>query len=218
MNIYRGVESTEIEVRLKMGERSKEEVLADVRDRASLIPGTNVNVGQPISHRVDHMLSGTRSNVAIKIFGDELRTLRSLAEEIRTAIEHIPGIVDLSVEQQAEIPTVSVRFDREALARYGLPAGSAARALKTAFLGQEVGSIVEGQLAFPLVIRYEGGPPERMETIRQTMIDTPSGARVPLSAVARIHEDRGPNFVTRENVQRKIVVSCNVAGRDLRGV
>ena len=213
-----GVESTEIEVRLKMGERSKEEVLADVRDRASLIPGTNVNVGQPISHRVDHMLSGTRSNVAIKIFGDELRTLRSLAEEIRIAIEHIPGIVDLSVEQQAEIPTVSVRFDREALARYGLPAGSAARALKTAFLGQEVGSIVEGQLAFPLVIRYEGGPPERMETIRQTMIDTPSGARVPLSAVARIHEDRGPNFVTRENVQRKIVVSCNVAGRDLRGV
>ena len=213
-----GVEAAEIDLRLEMGDRSKEEVLADIRDRATLIPGTAVNVGQPISHRIDHMLSGTRSNIAVKIFGDDLRTLRVLAEQVRAAISDIPGVVDLSVEQQTDIPTVSVRFNREALARYGMPAGAAAQALKTAFMGQEVGSILEGQVAFPLVVRYQGEPPERMETIRQTMIDTPSGARVPLSAVAQIREDRSPNFVTRENVQRKIVVSANVAGRDLRSV
>ncbi len=213
-----GVEAAEIDVRLEMGDRPKEEVLADIRDRASLIPGTNVNVGQPISHRIDHMLSGTRSNIAVKIFGDDLRTLRALAEQVRAAITDVPGVVDLSVEQQTDIPTVSVRFNREALARYGLPAGTAAQALKTAFLGQEVGSILEGQVAFPMVVRYEGDQPEQMETIRQTVIDTPSGARVPLSAVADIREDRSPNFVTRENVQRKIVVSCNVADRDLRSV
>ena len=192
--------------------------MADIRDRATLIPGTAVNVGQLISHRIDHMLSGTRSNIAVKIFGDDLRTLRALAEQVRAAISDIPGVVDLSVEQQTDIPTVSVRFNREALARYGMPAGAAAQALKTAFMGQEVGSILEGQVAVPLVVRYQGEPPERMETIRQTMIDTPSGARVPLSAVAQIREDRSPNFVTRENVQRKIVVSANVAGRDLRSV
>jgi len=213
-----GVEGAEIDVRLEMGDRPKEEVLADIRNRATLIPGTTVNVGQPISHRIDHMLSGTRSNIAVKIFGDDLRTLRALAEQVRAAISDVSGVVDLSVEQQTDIPTVSVRFNREALARYGLPAGAAAEALKTAFLGQEVGSILEGQVAFPLVVRYEGEQPEQMETIRQTMIDTPSGARVPLSAVAEIREDRSPNFITRENVQRKIVVSANVAGRDLRSV
>ena len=151
-----GVEAAEIDLRLEMGDRSKEEVLADIRDRATLIPGTAVNVGQPISHRIDHMLSGTRSNIAVKIFGDDLRTLRVLAEQVRAAISDIPGVVDLSVEQQTDIPTVSVRFNREALARYGMPAGAAAQALKTAFMGQEVGSILEGQVAFPLVVRYQG--------------------------------------------------------------
>jgi Cu/Ag efflux pump CusA len=164
------------------------------------------------------MLSGTRSNIAVKIFGDDLRALRAIARQVEAAMRDISGVVDLATEQQTDIPTVSVRFKREALARYGLPAGAAAEALRTVFLGQEVGSILEGQVAFPLVVRYEGGRPEQMETIRQVMIDTPSGARVPLSAIAEIREDRSPNFVTRENVQRKIVVSCNVAGRDLRSV
>ncbi len=213
-----GVEAAEIDVRLEMGDRPKEEVLADIRARATLIPGTTVNVGQPISHRIDHMLSGTRSNIAVKIFGDDLRTLRSLGEQVRTAMSDVAGVVDLSVEQQTDIPTVSVRFNRDALARYGLPSGTAAEVLQTAFLGKEVGSILEGQVAFPLVMRYQGGQPEQIEMIRKTMIDTPSGARVPLGAIAAIHEDRGPNFVTRENVQRKIVVSANVAGRDLRSV
>jgi CzcA family heavy metal efflux pump len=213
-----GVESAEIDVRLVMKDRPKEEVLEEIRQKATLIPGTNVNIGQPISHRIDHMLSGTRSNIAVKIFGDDLRMLRAVAQQVEAALRDIAGVVDLATEQQTDIPTVSVRFKREALARYGLPAGAAAEALRTVFLGQEVGSILEGQVAFPLVVRYEGGRPEQMETIRQAMIDTPSGARVPLAAIAEIREDRSPNFVTRENVQRKIVVSCNVAGRDLRSV
>ena len=213
-----GVESAEIDVRLEMNGRPKQDVLEEIRERATLIPGTNINIGQPISHRIDHMLSGTRSNVAVKIFGDDLNTLRALAKQVEQAMSGIPGLVDLASEQQTDIPTVSVRFRRDALARYGMPAGTAAEALKTVFLGLEVGSILEGQVAFPLVVRYESGRPEDMETIRQAMIDTPSGARVPLSAIAEIREDRSPNFVTRENVQRKIVVSCNVPGGDLRGV
>jgi len=213
-----GVESSEIDVRLNLNGRPKEDVLAEIRERATLIPGTQINIGQPISHRIDHMLSGTRSNIAVKIFGDDLNTLRALAKQVEQAMSDVPGLVDLAAEQQTDIPTVSVRFRRDALARYGMPAGTAAEALKTVFLGLEVGSILEGQVAFPLVVRYENGRPEDMETIRQAMIGTPSGARVPLSAIADIREDRSPNFVTRENVQRKIVVACNVAGGDLRGV
>ncbi len=213
-----GVESSEIDVRLDLNGRPKEDVLEEIRERATLIPGTKINIGQPISHRIDHMLSGTRSNIAVKIFGDDLNTLRALAKQVERAMSDVPGVVDLASEQQTDIPTVSVRFRRDALARYGMPAGTAAEALKTVFLGLEVGSILEGQVAFPLVIRYENGRPEDMETIRQAMIGTPSGARVPLSAIADIREDRSPNFVTRENVQRKIVVACNVAGGDLRGV
>ena len=213
-----GVESAEIDVRLESKGRSKEEVLAEIRERTTLIPGTNINIGQPISHRIDHMLSGTRSNVAVKIFGDDLRTLRALAAQVEQAMRNIPGVVDLASERQTDIPTVTVRFRRNALARYGMQAGTAAEALRTVFLGLEVGAVLEGPVAFPLVVRYEIGRREELETIRQTMIDTPSGARVPLSAVADIREDRSPNVVTRENVQRKIVVSCNVVGGDLGGV
>ena len=213
-----GVESAEIDVRLSDVGRPKEEILADIRRYAGLIPGTNVNVGQPISHRIDHMLSGTRSMIAVKIFGDDLRTLRALAAQVEAAMQSVEGVVDLAPERQVDIPTVSVRFRREALARYAMPAGTAAEVLRTVFLGLEVGTVLEGQRPFPLVMRYEGGRPEELETIRNTVIDTPSGARVPLLAIAEIREDRGPNIVTRESVQRKIVVSCNVAGRDLRSV
>jgi len=213
-----GVESAEIDVGLKMGARSKAEMLAEMRERLTLAPGTNVTIGQPISHRIDHMLSGTRANIAVKIFGDDLTVLRGLARQVQAAMIGVPGVVDLSVEQQTDIPTVMVRLDRAALARYGMPAGEAAGALQTAFVGTEVGRMLEGQNAFPVVVRYEGRAPAHLETIRQTLIDTPSGARVPLSGVAEIREDRSPNFITRENVQRKIVVMCNVAGRDLRSV
>ena len=213
-----GVESAEIDVKLKMDGRRKEDVLAEIRERATLIPGMNINIGQPISHRIDHMLSGTRSNIAVKIFGDDLRTLRTVARDVEAAMRDVDGVVDLAAEQQADIPTVRVEFDRAALSRYGLQAGTASEALQTAFFGNQVGEILEGQIAFPLVVRLHANSPTELETIRATFIDTPSGARVPFSAVADIREDRGPNFVTRENVQRKIVVACNVAGRDLRGV
>lgn len=213
-----GVESAEIDVLLEMKDRPKEEVLADIRRRATLIPGTNVNVGQPISHRIDHLLSGTRSSVAVKIFGDDLRTLRSLAADVEGAMREVEGVVDLASEQQADIPTVTARFSRDALSHYAMPAGAAAEALETVFLGTRVGTVPEGQVPVPLVLRYDGGMPTDLETVRRTMIDTPSGARVPLSAIAEIREERSPNVVTREGVRRKIVVSCNVAGGDLRGV
>lgn len=213
-----GVESAEIDVGLKMLDRPKAELLAEMRERLSLVPGMNFTIGQPISHRIDHMLSGTRANIAVKIFGDDLQTLRGLARQVEAAMRGVPGVVDLSTEQQSDIPTLRVRFDRTALARYGMPVGDAAEALQAAFVGRQVGQIFEGQVAFPLVVRYPFENHADLEAVRQTLMDTPSGARVPLGAVADIRVDRGPNFISRENVQRKIVVQCNVAGRDLRSV
>lgn len=213
-----GVESAELDVSLRMRQRSKEEVLTEMRERLSLAQGMNFTIGQPISHRIDHMLSGTRANIAVKIFGDDLQTLRDLAKSVETTMRGVPGVVDLSTEQQTDIPTVRVQFDRAALARYGMPVGVAAENLQTAFVGREVGQIFEGQVAFPLVVRYPFENRADLEAVRQTLMDTPSGAQVPVGAVAEIREDRGPNFITRENVQRKIVVMSNVAGRDLRSV
>lgn len=213
-----GVESAELDVNLTMHDRPKEEVLEEIRQRLSLVPGMNVTIGQPISHRIDHMLSGTKANIAVKIFGPDLAVLRDLASAVESVARDVPGAVDVNVEAQANIPTVRVHFDRAELARYGLPAGAAAEAMRTAFVGREVGQIFEDQVAFPLVVRYPAEVQRDLEAIRRTRIDTPTGARVPLGAVAEIRDDRGPNFISRENGQRKIVVAANVAGRDLRSV
>ncbi|MCP3978494.1 MAG: efflux RND transporter permease subunit [bacterium] len=213
-----GVEAGEIEVNLDLNGRGKDEVLEQIRERLSLVPGTNITIGQPISHRIDHMLSGTRAAIAVKIFGPDLDVLRGLAREVESAAHTVPGAVDVAVEAQADIPTVRVQFDHLALARHGQPAGAAAQAMRTAFVGREVGRIFEGQVSVPLVVRYPEEVQSDLDTIGRTRIDTPSGARVPLESVARIREDRGPNFISRENGQRKIVVSANVAGRDLRSV
>ncbi|MEK7409148.1 MAG: efflux RND transporter permease subunit [Acidobacteriota bacterium] len=213
-----GVESAEIDVNLKMGERTKEQVLAEIRRKVTLLPGMNVTLGQPISHRIDHMLSGTRANIAVKIFGDDLATLRSLARKVRDAMDGTPGVVDLAIEPQTQIPTLRVKADAAAAARYGLRTGEVSEAVQTAFLGKEVTRIIEGQLSFPLVVRYAEQDFADLDAVRRTLIDTPGGARVPLGALAEIREDRGPNYISRESVQRKIVVQCNVAGRDLRGV
>jgi Cu/Ag efflux pump CusA len=164
------------------------------------------------------MLSGTRANIAMKVFGDDLQVLRSLAKQVEAAARDVPGVVDLSVEQQTDIPTVTVKFDRAALASFGLPAGDAAAALEAAMVGREVSQIIEAGVAVPIVVRYPPADLTDLQTIGRTTVDTPAGARAPLAAVARVAEDRSPNFVSRENVQRKIVVQCNVAGRDLRGV
>jgi CzcA family heavy metal efflux pump len=214
-----GVESAEIDVRLQMKDRPKEAVLAEIRDRASLLPGTNVTVGQPISHRIDHMLSGTRANVAVKIFGDDLQMLRGLASQVHAEMGQVQGVVDLSTEAQTEIPTLRVKVEPDAAARYGIPSGVAAEALQTARAGRVVGQVLEGQVAVPLVIRYARD--ERasdLDAVGSTMIEAADRSQVPLSAVATIERDRGPNFIMRENVQRRIVVQCNVSGRDLRSV
>jgi CzcA family heavy metal efflux pump len=213
-----GVESAEIDVKLRESERSRDEVLDDIRARLSLLPGVNVTIGQPISHRIDHMLSGTRANLAIKIFGEDLQQLRDLGAQVQAAAQGIEGLVDLSVEQQTDIPTVRVNFDRTALGRHGLQAGTAAEALETALVGREVGQILEGQIAVPLVIRYPQADKPDLQAIRDTPLRTSTGGRVPVSAVADVREDRSPNFISRENVQRKITVTANVAGRDLGSV
>ena len=210
-----GVESAEIDVRLEETGRPREAVLEEIRERLALAPGTNVTIGQPISHRIDHMLSGSRANVAVKIFGDDLAVLRRLGEQAAAAMRGVPGVVDLALEPQADIPTVRVRFDRAALARHGLPAGEAALALETALHGREVGQVLDGQVAVPLVVRYRRADTADLDALWDTRIDTPAGARVPLGSLAAIVEDRGPNFIGRENVQRRLVVTCNVAGRDL---
>ena len=213
-----GVESTEVDVMLRMRERPREDVLAEIRERVTLLPGMNVTVGQPISHRIDHMLSGTRANIAVKVFGDDLTMLRSLARQVEAAMRGIDGVVDLSMEQQTDIPTVRVRVRPEDAARFALQPGEVTTMIQTAFVGIEVNRVLEGQISFPMVVRYSEIRFEDLEVIGSTLIDTPSGAKVPLNAVADIYEDRGPNFISREGVQRKIVVQCNVAGRDLLGV
>jgi len=209
------VESAEIDVDLQMANRPKDEVLQDIRDKVSILPGTNVSVGQPISHRIDHMLSGTLANIAVKIFGDDLRELRLLAKQVQTAMAGVPGIVDLSLEQQTDIPTLRIRADPALAARYGLPAGEVSERIETVLVGREVGRILDGQVSFPLVAKYDGQ--DTLAGIRGMLLDTPAGPRVPLSSVATIQEDRSPNFIMREGVQRRIVVQANVAGRDLRG-
>jgi CzcA family heavy metal efflux pump len=213
-----GVESAEIDVRLRASDRPRDEVLEEIRERVSLLPGTNVTVGQPISHRIDHMLSGTRASIAVKIFGDDLQTLRALGQQVQAAMAGVEGVVDLSTEAQADIPTLKVSVDAAAASRYGLGAGEVTSHLQTARVGTTVGQVLEGQIAFPLVVRYAAQEGAGLDGVAATRIQTPGGAQVPLSAVAAVAPDRGPNFVMRENAQRRLVVQSNVAGRDVRGV
>jgi CzcA family heavy metal efflux pump len=213
-----GVESAEIDVRLRMSDRPREAILEELRQKASLLPGTNVTIGQPISHRIDHMLSGTRANIAVKIFGEDLLTLRQLANQVQGQMSQVEGVVDLAIEPQTDIPTLTVRVDPAAAARQGLESGTVTEALQTARVGQTVGQILEGQVAFPLVVRYAPDESTDIEALGTTLIQTPDRRQVLVSTVATIREDRGPNFVMRENVQRRIVVQSNVSGRDLRSV
>ncbi|KAA3611848.1 MAG: AcrB/AcrD/AcrF family protein [Planctomycetota bacterium] len=221
-----GVEASEIDLtldmeapeRLGLPRRSKEELLAALRKDLAAIPGIQATIGQPIGHRIDHMLSGTRANVAVKIFGEELSELRELAHQIEELMREIPGVVDLSAEQQVEVPQVRVDFQRGALARYGLGVAEVAGALKAAFQGQVVGQVLEGRIAYDLAVRLEKERNDSLASVGEVLVDTPAGFKVPLKTLARIYRDRGPNFIMRENVQRKIVVMCNVAGRDMQGV
>jgi len=212
------VHSSEIEARLEMGERDKAELLAALRADLAAVPGTNIVIGQPISHRIDHMLSGTRANIAIKIFGPDLYALRRLAGQIEALVQTLPGAVDVAAEQQADIPFLTVDLKRAAIARHGLSVRDLGEAIETAFLGLEVSRVLEGEASFGLVVRYDPDATADLDAIRSTLVTTATGARLPLHALADIRKDRGPNTIGREDVQRKIVVMANVAGRDLRGV
>jgi CzcA family heavy metal efflux pump len=213
-----GVEAAEIDVGLEMQKRSKEEFLQELRRALTAVPGMSITIGQPISHRIDHMLSGTRANIAVKIFGQDLRQLRTLAQQVRDTMAKVPGVADLSIEQQTDIPVLRVQIDRERIARAGLKVEEVSEAIETAFLGKAVSRVLEGQRSFDLVVRAEDASRQNLETIRSSLIDTPLGGKIPLTLLADVKKDLGPNTISREDVQRKIVVSSNVAGRDLQGV
>ncbi|MCA9421170.1 MAG: efflux RND transporter permease subunit, partial [Nitrospira sp.] len=213
-----GVNSSELDVMLRMRERSKEAFLVAVRESFRMIPGITVNIGQPISHRIDHMLSGTRSAIAVKLFGPDLYTLRQLAKKVEQVMKPIPGVVDLAVDQQTDIPLLTVAFNRRALASHGLSVGEVNETLQTALKGRTVTQVLEGQRAVDLIVRYDDEYRKNPSVLDSTLIDTPGGNRVPLSMLATIYDDYGPNKINRENVQRKMVVACNVAERDLGSV
>jgi Cu/Ag efflux pump CusA len=184
----------------------------------STLPGTNVTIGQPISHRIDHMLSGTRANIAVKVFGDDLGTLRRLGERVREAMSGVRGVVDLSLEQQMDVPFVRFVLNRTAIARYGLRADDVAEAVETSFAGAIVGRIFDRATAFDLVVKFDPASQADFERLADLPIDTPNGGPVPVRLLADVRREEGPNMVLRENVQRRIVISCNVSGRDLGGV
>ncbi len=213
-----GVNASEIDVALDLAGRSKAAFVRDLREALSAVPGMNIIIGQPISHRIDHMLSGTRANIAVKLFGDDLQELRRLAEAVRAQMAGVPGVVDLSVEQQADVPMLSIALRRDVIARHGLTPGTVAEAIEAAFVGAEVSRVHEGSAAFDLVVRYPTRFVDSLANVGSARIMTPVGAEIPLAALADIRRDRGPNTISRENVRRKLVVMANVAGRDLLSV
>lgn len=213
-----GIHATEIDVPFVLVERSKEAFLEEVRAKLGLIGGVNTTIGQPIEHRIDHMLSGTRANIALKIFGDDLGEMFRIGGAVERAIGGTPGLVDVAVEQQIEVPQIRVSPRRQMLARHGLTAADLTRFVDVAFAGETVSQVYEGQRQFDMVVRLETGSRGTLERMRSALIDTPGGTPVPLEQVADIRSVSTPSMISRENVQRKVVVSANVAGRDLRGV
>jgi len=212
------VNAAEIDVRLQATDRPKQEFLDELRQKLTQVPGVVCTIGGPIAHRIDHMLSGTRASIAIKVFGDDLTQLRATATQIEKAMKPIEGIVDLSVEQQVDVPQLTIKIDREAIARYGLRSGELAESIETAFAGTKVTQVLEDQRTYDVIVRYGDDARANLDAIRNTVVDTPSGAKIPLRMLATIRDDVGPNTISRENVQRKIVVSANTSGRDLGSV
>ncbi len=212
------VNSAEIDVNFNLGKRSRETFLSEVRETLAAIPGIAFTVGQPLGHRIDHMLSGTRANIAIKIFGTDLSTLFLMGNQVQQAISDVEGLVDLSVEQQTETPQLQIRANRAMLARYGITIEAFNHFVELAFAGEKLGDIYEGERSFDLVLRLNQHYTEHIEEIRSALIDTGTGGKVPLGMVADVVSVGGPSNISRENVQRKIVVSANTAGRDLKSI
>lgn len=211
------VNATEIEARLRPTERSREAFLAELRAALARIPGTSITIGQPISHRIDHMLSGTRAGIAVKLFGDDLFTLRLHAEQIRRVMESVDGAVDVAIEQQVDIPQLVVDFDLDRVSRAGTHRGELAETMEMALAGRRVTQVLEGQRTYDVVVRY--APAERdAEELRRLPIDVPGHALLPLGMLASVRRDVGPNTIVREGTQRKMVIMANVSGRDLGSV
>jgi len=213
-----GVNTSEIEVVTKEGGRKHSAVMEEVRQKLAQIPGVESEVGQPISHRIDHLLSGTRAQIAIKLFGPDLATLGAKANEIRGTMAAVPGIVDLLVEPQVGVPQVQVNLNRRAAAAVGLRADDLAKAVEVAFNGEAVSQVLEEQRTYDVFVRFNDSARQSIDTISRTLIDTPAGAKVPIGQVAEVRADQGPNTINRENVQRRIIIQANVAGRDLGSV
>ncbi len=210
--------SAEIDVNFTLGDRTREEFFAEVRGVLAGIPGIAATVGQPLGHRIDHMLSGTRANIAIKLFGTDLSEMFMIANRIQASIQGIEGLVDLSVEQQTETPQIQIRANRDMLAQYGISIEEFNRFVELGFAGEKLADIYEGQRKFDLVMRLNGNYTQTIDQVRSALIDTGDGRKVPLEEVSEIVSVGGPNSISRENVQRKIVVSANVSGRDLKSV
>jgi len=207
---------SEIETELRPSGRSKAEILRDIRDRLGEIPGIGVGIGQPISHRIDHMLSGVRAQLAVKIFGDDLAVLREQAQRVQASMATVPGVVDLQVEQMTLIPQTHVRVNREAALKYGLRAGEIAAFTEMALHGRKVTEVLEGQRLYDVILRTDDSVRGDIAAIRGMHLHA-GGRDIPLRLVADVEQAKGPNLINRENTQRRIVVSANIEGRDLVG-
>ena len=213
-----GVNVSEIEAPFELKDRPRNELVAEVREKLSTITGANIEIGQPISHRIDAMLSGTKANIAVKLFGDDLNKMFSLGNQIKDAIGDIPGIADLNVEQQIERPQLKIQPKREMLAKFGITLPEFSEYVNVALAGKVISQVYEQGKSFDLIVKVKDDARDEMEKIRNLMVDTNDGRKVPLSYVAEVASSMGPNTINRENVKRKIVISANVVDRDLRSV
>lgn len=213
-----GVHYSEIDVGLRKSKRPLREIQEEIRKKLDVIPGVVIAIGQPISHRLDHLSSGVRAALAVKVYGPDLEQLRRRAGEVREVMAAVPGIVDLQVEPQVEVPEVRVQIDRTAAARYGLTPALLAETLETAFNAHTVSQVLQGQRTYDLVVWFDEESRNNVDAIRSTLVSTPAGPRVPLAQLADVRKTTGPNTISRENVSRRIVVQANVQGRDLNSV
>ena len=213
-----GVNTSEMEVPFVLDKRSKTEVMADIRQRLRALPGVNIEIGQPISHRIDAMLSGSKAGIAIKVFGADLSQLHSIGLQIQQATKDIEGVADLNVEQQIERPQLVIRPRRTLLARYGITLPQFAEYVNAAVGGEVVSQVQDGAKTFDLTVRVADSDLQSIDHIKSLLIDTNEGRLVPLADVAEIVSTAGPNTISRENAQRKLVVSANAEGRDMRSV
>jgi len=213
-----GVNAAEIDVPFELSNKTKEEFFKEVRTKLSIVPGASITLGQPIAHRIDHMLSGTRANIAVKVFGSDLQRLFELGKNIETSIKSIEGIADVAVDQQVEVPQLRITPNRQLLAANGMTLYELMEQVDIAFAGEKAGEIYEGQKYFDLIVRFRPESRSTRLSIENALISLPGGGQIPLNQLARIGSVSSPNTISRENVQRKIVVAANVQGRDLRSV